>query len=282
MINLKSLLTEAKVPMISLQQAIDAKLFGPVYHGTSQENLSKIGDEGFKVVKGMYGSSGMSNGYQSNGGYGLASVPPPIHHLGFGVYFTTVKAIAKKFAGGTVRGMRVYYLKAPRIEEINFGSPNTMMKWWMKNGYDPELAQKGEGGRYAATVKLTEELSSKWDVVWYKGKGMYRLLDGDQVVAFDPSIVYEIDLSLSKGLDVGAKVTMKNDFQRVAYDGHLIGTRIPAGTRGIITKKTSIAQLKKDFPEFWAKDANEFILMVKFKVGGEQQVKDTEVVPMAQ
>ena len=105
MIKLKSLICEAKVPPISLQQAVDADLFGPVYHGTKAEYRAAIDREGFKVVKGMYGTAGMSQGYQPGESYGNTGTPPPIHHLGFGVYFTTSKGIAKKFAGGPVKGV---------------------------------------------------------------------------------------------------------------------------------------------------------------------------------
>ena len=131
MIKLKSLITEAKVPKISLQQAVDNDLFGPVFHGTKAEYRDAIDREGFKVVQGLFGSSGMSQGYE-NSPYGLSGVPPPIHHLGFGAYFTTSRTIAKKYSGGTVKGMKTYYLNIPKLETINWGSPNTMMKWWVK------------------------------------------------------------------------------------------------------------------------------------------------------
>lgn len=229
---------------------------------------------------GQHGSAGMSNGYE-NGNYGSLSIPPPIHHLGFGIYLTTVKSIAKKFAGGFLRGMRIYYLDAPKMETINFGSTSRMMDWWINNGYDPDLAQKGEVGRYAATVKLTNQLKSKYDAVWYKGQGMYRLLDGDQVVVFDPSIIRQIDLSLSKGTDIGAKVVLKNDRIDKAFDGRIMGTPIPAGTRGIVVKKQSVVQLRAQYPNFWAKDANEYIFTVKFKPGGEVQVRDIDIEPLS-
>ena len=52
MIKLKPLLSE-DLKRLSLQQVIDGGFFGPVYHGTSQENLAKIGQEGFKITKGL-------------------------------------------------------------------------------------------------------------------------------------------------------------------------------------------------------------------------------------
>jgi len=279
MIILKSLLTEAKLSKISLQEAKDKNLFGPVFHGTNEQNRSKIDGEGFKVVSGMLGTSGMSHGYE-NTPYGSSSFPPPIHHLGFGIYFTTVKSIAKQFSGGTLRGMKIYFLDAPRREEINFASPNNMMKWWIKNGYNPELASKGEVGRYAATVKLTDELKSKYDAVWFKGRGMYRLLDGDQVVVFDPSHIYEIDLSMAKGLEVGAKVRAKHRIARIYSDGLEHGA-VEVGTKGIVLKRENIEQKRIEYPTHWAKRAEKYVLNIKFKPGGDWQVEDVDVEPLS-
>jgi len=86
-----------------------------------------------------------------------------------------------------------------------------MMKWWISQGYDPELAKKD---RVAATRKLTESLKSKYDAVWFRGKGIRRLLDGDQIVVFDPNRVYQIDPKLSKPGDIGSKVVRKSDGMR--------------------------------------------------------------------
>lgn len=280
MISLKSLITEAKVPMISLQQAKDMNLFGPVYHGTSQDKLSKIGDEGFKVFVGIHGSSGISNGYQS-GNYSH-NAPPPIHHLGFGIYFTTVLAIAKKFSGGTARGLKVYYLKVPKLETINFGSPNTMMKWWIKNGYEPEVANRGELGRYKATVDMTNNLKSHWDAVWYKGKGIHRLLDGDQVCVFEPEgKIFEIDTKMAKGFEIGAKVVAKHRIAHLNYAGeeHRV---IEAGDKGVILNRQEVEQSRKDYPLFWAKRAEKYIFEVKFRKSGRHWVEDVDVAPLSQ
>lgn len=284
MINLKSLICEAKVPAISLQQALDEKLFGPVYHGTNEENRSKIDAEGFKVIVGLYGTNGMSQGY-GNDPYGFTGAPPPIHHLGFGVYFTTSRAIAKKFAGGTSKGMRTYFLGIPNYEEINWGSARTMMKWWIQNGFDPELAKKSEGGRYMATAKMTENLKSKWDGVWYKGKGVYRLLDGDQVCVYEPEgKVFEIDLSLSKGFDVGSKVRAAKDIQFTDWEGNAYGSIVPMGTLGIIKSKQAvdpemIAKWKAN-PKAAMQSINKYAIIVKWKKGGEKQVADGDVMPL--
>lgn len=253
-------------------------MFGPVYHGTSQENRSKIDQEGFKLIVGLYGTSGMSHGYE-NQPYAFVGAPPPIHHLGFGIYFTTLKSIAKQFSGGTLRGMKIYYLDAPRMETINWGSPNTMMKWWIKNGYDTELAKNGEGGRYMATAKMTEQLKASNDAIWYKGKGIRRLLDGDQVVAFDPSIIYEIDLSLSKGFEVGAKVVVKHDVVWHNYAGEVYRS-VPGGSKGIIVKRDEVANNRKEYPLYWAKRADKYVLTIKFRTGGTEQVEDVDVEPL--
>lgn len=280
MIKLKSLICEAKVPIISLQQAVEADLFGPVYHGTKAEYRDAIGKEGFKVVMGMYGTSGMSQGYQPGASYGNTGVPPPIHHLGFGVYFTTSKGIAKKFAGGTAKGMKTYFLKIPKLETINWGSERTMMKWWIKNGYDPEIARRGEGGRYLATAKLTEELKSQWDAVWYKGKGIYTLLDGDQVCVYEPEgKIFEIDLKLSTGYEIGSRVRAKHDITYYDYEGKPY-RHIPGGTKGIILKRNDAAKAREMNDLYWAKRAQKWDLQVKFEKGGVQQVEDVDIEPL--
>jgi len=284
MIKLKSLLCEAKVPKISLQQALDNKLFGPVYHGTTEANREKIDQEGFKVITGLYNTSGMSQGY-SGDEYGYTGAPPPVHHLGYGAYFTTVRSIAKRFAGDTAKGMKTYFLDIPNREEINWGSPRTMMKWWVQNGYDPILANRGEAGRYIATVKMTENLKSKWDAVWYKGKSIYRLLDGDQVCVYEPEgKIFEIDLSLSRGLDAGSKVRALRDIQWTDWEGKAYGSIVPAGTLGIVKDKSKVD------PEMLAKwrisnnprynNINKYFVTVKWKKGGEKQVVDGDIEPL--
>jgi len=197
---------DAAVQTISPQGALDRKMFGPVWHGTEQERLQAIGEEGFKVFETGPREGPTLHGYPTQDYH--EGIPAPVHHLGYGIYFTTSKAIAKHFAGGTVKGMRTYYLDVPRLETINFGAPRTMMKWWVENGYDPELAKTD---RVEATKRLTQSLKSKWDAVWFKGKGLHRLLDGDQVVVFDPSRIYEIDPKAVKSGEVGSKVKRKSD-----------------------------------------------------------------------
>ena len=297
MIKLPSLLTEAKVPKISLQQAKDMGMFGPVYHGTSAENRNKIAMDGFIIPIGNERSGDVSHGYETSDYSG--GIPAPIHHMGFGVYFTTVLSIAKKYSGGTLRGMPIYFLNAPRMETINFGSKGNMMKWWIKNGYDykitPDTTFSGYrtewGGtkntlpsiqeeRLRATIHMTDELKLKYDVVWYKGKGMFRLLDGDQVVAFDPSIIYQVDPKLAKGLEIGAKVCSKRRIEHLLYAGEVY-RKVEAGDKGIIIGKQDIVGQREQYPSFWAKRANKYVLDIKFRNAGRQQVEDVDVEPLS-
>jgi len=243
----------AKMNRISQQDAIDRKLFGPVYHGTTEDRREAIGDQGFVVYEGEEGSGDIQHGYQNQAYH--EGIPAPVHHLGYGVYFTTVKSIAKTFAGGTTRGMKMYYLDVPRLETINFGAPKTMMKWWISQGYDPELAKKD---RVAATKKLTENLKSKYDAVWFKGKGLHKLLDGDQIVVFDPSRVYEVDPSMTKPGDIGSKVQRKAD-----------------GMKGVIRQ---IRNLAPDVGQQYYGGATR-LLEVKWQKGGtDYNVYDRDVV----
>ena len=218
----REVLTEAPIAVISPQQATG--MFGPLYHGT-RGDPSEIVATGFDVARSMpqgVGGSrntpiGTSNGYPLEP-YGHTGVAPPVHHLGFGAYLTTSKTIAKQFAGGTVKGMRTFYLDSPgagapgsrsRVLEINFGSPNTMMRWWREQGYDMSIeATKARDTRawIAATMKLTMKLQAEYDAVWFKGRGIYRLLDGDQVCVYRPELLRVVDPKLATGLDIGAKV----------------------------------------------------------------------------
>jgi hypothetical protein len=303
-IKLRPLITEAKVPVISLQQAVDAELFGPVYHGAREEKLSKIEDEGFKVFVGMQGKGDVSHGYDFEDYHG--GIPAPIHHLGFGVYFTTVKSIAVKFSYGKTKGIKPYFLKVPRLETINHGSPRTMMEWWRENGYDFKPTYDTQDDKYKsyffgreellnvnherlrATINMTNVLKSKWDAVYYKGKGIYRLLDDNQICVYEPEgKIFGIDLTLSKGLDVGAKVKARKDLVHKNQNGEVTETSIPAGTTGIIKSKREPdpemkAAWKEKYPWYWAASVDKYILTVKWKRGVEQQCADTDVQPLGQ
>jgi hypothetical protein len=194
--------------IISKHDAIERKFFGPVYHGTTEETRSKIEKEGFRI---HYDSL---NGYPMTPYYD--NIPAPKHHLGFGIYFTTIKAIAKRYNFGTTRGIIEYYLdiSGEELYTFNFASQKKMMIWWLKNGYDGELAKTGEAGREVATIKMTEFLSKKYKAIWFTGKSMKgHALDGDQIVLFDVDRIYKVDpkLSIGVGLVVGAKVIRKAD-----------------------------------------------------------------------
>ncbi len=269
MILLQSLITEERVRKISLDDAMEKKMFGPIYHGTNSENRAKIDADGFKIFHGDARSGGVSNGYEISNYYG--GIPAPVHHLGFGVYFTTVKAIAKRFNGGSIAGMKVYYVDAPKLETINFAAPSTMMKWWLKNGYDYNYSNlenvfgnektnltaiKTE--RVRATMHLTDTLKSHFDAVWFKGKTLYSTLDGDQVCVYDTSKIYEIDMSLAKPMGIGSRVVTTVGIE-------LYSSRsIPLGTKGIIVNKQVPTPMQK-----WA-EGSDFIYTVKFEKGGTQ------------
>ena len=212
---LQEILSEAAIPAISPQQAHTEQMFGPLYHGTRGDLKAILAtgfDTGKSMPKGVGGwrdtPIGTSNGYNFEP-YGYTGIAPPVHHLGFGAYFTTVKSIAKQYAGGTVKGMRTFYLASQRVLEINFGSPNTMMRWWRQQGYDLSMeATKSRDAQawIAATMKLTMHLQKDYDAVWFKGKGLHKLLDGDQVCVYDTDLIRVIEPKLASGLEVGAKV----------------------------------------------------------------------------
>jgi hypothetical protein len=277
---------------ITTSSALKREMFGPVYHGTTQEKHERIGIEGFKI---FYGGNEVRHGYP-NKTYGNTGYPPPIHHLGYGIYFTTNKSIAKNFNLGSMKNVKSFFLDVHNIEIINFGSPRKMMDWWMSNGYDAERAKESEANRIEETKKMTEVLKSKYDAVWFKGKSMYKLLDGDQIVVFDPALIYKIDDSNVKGYEVGAKVRLTNDLYQQKYNDNKkdIEIAIPSGMVGIITKieimnEGHLEWLMKNpdlnvtdemtdaYVKYW-KDSNQKKIngdhkyyTVKFKKGGTQR-----------
>lgn len=222
-------LNEAAVPKISKQQAIDRGMFGPVYHGTDEAGRTGIAQDGFKISN--LDQLGNRNGYIGplNGAaaeYGHTGIPAPIHHFGFGIYFTPSKAVAKRYNQNSTKGLIEYYLDVPRLEQIRFQSPNTMMRWWLANGYDFDL--RGPAGpyiashpsvireRYRATMNLTNALKAKFDAIYLKGSAYRRAVDDEQVVVFDPSRIYQIDPSLSSAdnWEIGSAVVHN---QRLHY-----------------------------------------------------------------
>ncbi|HQI45914.1 MAG TPA: hypothetical protein PLC59_07650 [Bacteroidales bacterium] len=302
MIKIKTLICEDKVPAISLQQAVDNDFFGPVYHGTYEDNLSKIEDEGFKIFIGIQRSGDISHGYEDYDYH--SGIPAPIHHLGFGVYFTTVKSIAVRFSGGSKKVLKkAYFLNVPRLEIINFGVSHTMMKWWIKNGYDfnPDYKYSDAFARYSlqysvnrgkinqerlrATINMTNVLKSKFDAVWFKGKGIRRLLDGDQICVYEPEgKIFLIDPSLSKGFEIGSVVRAKKDIQHINRYGEAYGKLVPAGTKGIIKNRREMTPLQmKSFEEFpWYRGAsiNKYAVYVKWKNIGNLEVADGDIEPL--
>ena len=264
---LRENLLNEKLNYISLQDAVSKKFFGPVYHGSTQENLNNIKDNDFVIPIGNSREKDVRNGYD-NKSYGNTGALPPIHHLGYGVYFTTVKAIAKQYNGGTTKGLKEYYLDIPRIEEINFASPKNMMKWWISNGYDPELAKTD---RVEATKILTDNLKQKFDAVYFKGKSMSgRLLDGNQIVVFDTNNIYQVDKTISKGKEIGSTVVAKKDI--LSRSGDLL---VVKGTKGIIKSKNPAEPMRTHWKNIghetphWTNDS-ENVYTVQFKKGGTQ------------
>jgi hypothetical protein len=86
-----------------------------------------------------------------------------------------------------------------------------MMKWWIKMGYPAQDVLDGKVSRVEGTQMLTDNLKGQYDAVWFKGKGIHRLLDGDQICVFDPQNIYMIDASKYNDFDIGSKVKRKSD-----------------------------------------------------------------------
>lgn len=200
------------IKRISKQTAIDKGFFGPVYHGTTDENMEAIIQHGFKL-KGVMQSNGYPNQPYAPGG----NIPAPVHHLGYGIYFTTVKAIAKQY--GSKSNPIEFYLDAPRMLKINFASPNTMMNWWFKWGYSPSGRISNEE-RIKQTEKMTRNLKKEYDAVWFLGKTIRKVLDGDQICIYNPAKIYMIDNSKAKPYDVGSMVTYNYDFLQPYEDAY--------------------------------------------------------------
>jgi hypothetical protein len=217
--NFKSYLLEAdlqlyfdfmKHPKIGLEDAREHKFFGPVFHGTEPTTRQIIQQAGFKIFQGTSRTGPIKGGYELKPYYSQ-NVPPPVHHLGFGVYFTTSKITAKTFNQGTTKGLTEYMLDVPKLKTINFNSEFTMMNWWKANGYDmPSLdslkdkSQKEiEDVWVGATQKMTNVLKNEYDAVYFKAKGFKRSLDYNQICVYDLNKIYELDKTLNKKFDIG-------------------------------------------------------------------------------
>lgn len=191
-----------KIPEVGLEEVNKKNMFGPVYHGTNASARKMIDKIGFNIPIGRSRTGDVSNGYPLNDYWG--GIPAPIHHLGFGVYFTNSKSKAKIFNQGTESGLKSYYLDVPNLKTINFAIRGKMMKWWQDNGYDMEkITNWGnvdfiEKKRVEATINLTNTLKSKYDAVFFKGKGFGSLLDGDQICVYDTRKIYKLNLELDR------------------------------------------------------------------------------------
>ena len=196
---------------VSPEEVEQYHLFGPVYHGTTEDKRKIIQHQGFRFFKGMPRQGDTRHGFDPNE-FGPNDLIPPIHFLGWGVYFTVSLGVAKQFNDGSGKGLKSYYIggagkKSPKIEEINFGATGTMMKWWRKNGYDMpskgsfKTTEEFEQKWMQETESLTNTLKSKYDAVHFKGKGFRgSLLDGNQICVYRPEeCLYSIDPSLSPG-----------------------------------------------------------------------------------
>ena len=211
---------QSGIQEISLQQARDMRLVGPVMHGApSPDVAAKIRQEGFRFEEADARSGGTSHGYDGKQAY-HNNIPAPVHHLGYGAYFTFNKTQGMQYAYGNSKSLlKDMYLQVPRMTTINFGAPNTMMKWWIANGYDPELAKRD---RVAATKQMTAKLASQYDAVYFKGKGLRTLLDGDQICVYQPKgKVFIVNPKLAQPGDIGSTVRRKEDGMK----GKLINKR---------------------------------------------------------
>lgn len=235
---------DRSIPMISPQEAASTcdMNIGPLYHGAPPETVDIIRSDGFKWEEGEARTDGTSHGYMNSNYHNGCS--PPVHHLGYGIYFTQSKAIAKDYGYGSMRNViEVYILKGSRYADINFGAPNTMMKWWVANGYNCELAKID---RIAATKGLTEQLASRYDAVLFRGKGLRRLLDGNQLCVYNPSILRRIDKSMAQTGEIGSQVVRKVD-----------------GMKGILVSRRPLEDRYQQYH-----DGATELLVVKWRVGG--------------
>jgi hypothetical protein len=83
------------------------------------------------------------------------------------------------------------------------------MRWWLKNGYDmtSEATKHGDWRQWVkSTGNLSRTIRDQYDAVHFLGKGIRKLLDGDQICVYDASRIYCINPKLAAGLEIGAKV----------------------------------------------------------------------------
>lgn len=223
---IKGLECSGPLRRIAPREVGERRLFGPVYHGTSEESAKDIlGDMGFCFERGRPREGFTVHGYGPGEmvEYQGERIPIPTHFLGFGVYLTTVKSQAKAYTNRTTAVNRAMggsgkpkvievYLDIQEYEIINFAAMHKMVSWWVGNGYDPSLAKVD---RTTATIALTVSLSSKYEAVYftaasYRGK---TNLDGNQICLYAPmeGKICLIDKSLVVPGDVGSKVRRLSD-----------------------------------------------------------------------
>lgn len=247
-----------KTPEVDYATAQKKGMFGPVYHGTTEENRNAINQKGFNLFVGGARTGNTRHGYDINdNGYSdRTGFPPPVHHLGFGIYFTTKKSIAKMYNDGTTKGLQQYYLDVPNLETINFGAPTTMMKWWMTNGYNiHKMQDKSEESRILATQNLTNNLKSQYDAVWFTGKSYFgTALDGDQICVYDAHRIYRYNPELNQTYAPGMRFVIKG-----TKDTGTMGNIRPIGTEA--------------YEPFRAIGPSTYRLSVKFKPDVAQKLK---------
>ena len=111
--------------------------------------------------------------------------------------------------------------------------------------------------------KWQKKIKSQYDAVYYKGKGLYKLLDGDQICVYEPSKIFIIDKSLSATGEIGSKVIRKID-----------------GMKGTILSRESVEGILERFPgaSTWLKPESKYKLKVKWNKGGiDYNVQDIDI-----
>lgn len=242
---------DTSVPIISPQEAYNTCFPETFYHGTTPDLASDIIERGFIWNIEEAGQSATRHGYE-NFYYGQTGCKSPVHHLGFGIYLTSSRTNAKRF-GDKVLQFKI--LKTAKIITLNKGSPNTMAAWWQEWGYDCELSKKD---RVQATKIMTDKISAQYQAAYFLGKGLYRrLLDGNQICIYDPSILRQINSKLAKSREIGSKVIKIKEIS---------SSKIPIGSKGTLLEYRPIDEEMSQKYHF-----NEpAFLTVKWEKGGTE------------
>ena len=195
---------------VSPAQIQQMKLIGPFYHGTTETNFSSIMDEGFTFAEEEAHTGTTRHGFP-NVNFGYTDCPVPVHFLGYGTYFTSVKSLARDYDARRSKSevfKYQFYINAPRLLKINFAASNSMVKWWIKHGYNPEIAKID---RVGATQDLTRNLKKDYDAVFFTSAGIHgaRMLDGNQICVYDPVNIFLLDQDLALPFEEGSHVVSK-------------------------------------------------------------------------